>query len=100
MLELGRSNGKVTSSMPHQNIYGVEIIEYTGSNGRVHTKTVYDPNIISTEEFTNRGLSAVQNMPGKLNNYSGLYEFPDSQGVNWDIFVRNGEVITVYPSRN
>ena len=101
MSELRQNDGEIISSQPLQNIDGAKIIEYTGSNGRVHTKTVYDPSVISTEEFVNRSLSAVKNMPGELYDYSnGLYQFPDSQGVNWDIFVRNGEVITVDPLRN
>lgn len=61
-------------------------------------KTIYDSNIISSDEFINRGMEALNKIPGELSNISnGIQTATDNLGVKWNIFIRNHEVITIYP---
>ena len=97
--ELSASGGHVVSSTPVEGMDGVSVVEYQTSSGTIKTKTVFDSSVISTEQYLNRGMEALGNVPGELADLgSGLVSAPDSFGVNWDIFVRNGEVISMYPN--
>ena len=97
---------QIVSLTPHSQIQGVEIIEYqmpkldkTGTpipgeyqTGKPKVKTVYDPNVISTDEYLQRGIDAANN--GASNYPNGILPREwvgyDNQGVKWRGYYENG----------
>ena len=50
-------------------------------------------------EYIDRGLEALKKVPGELpNTNNGMQIVTDNSGLKWNIFIRNHEVITLYPS--
>ena len=96
--ELIASGGDLVSVTPVEGIDGVNVVEYQTALGRIKIKTIYDSNIISTEEYINRGMEALNKVPGELSDISnGMQTAPDNSGVNWNIYISDHEVITIYP---
>ena len=112
-VEFFKNDVEIVSRTPHPSMEGVETIEYhlpkldrTGQpipgeyqSGRPYTKTIYDPSIISDDEFISRGIEAANdalaNSPdGTL---SRTWEGTDSYGVPWRGHFENGEITTMYP---
>ena len=108
-----QNNVKIVSTTPNKNIKGVETIEYqmpkldkTGTpipreyqTGRPKVKTVYDPNIISTDEYLERGLKAANN--ASKNYKDGIlpreWVGVDNQGESWRGYYENGIISSMYP---
>ena len=111
--EFLKNDIQLVSSTPHPHIKGVEIIQYqmpkrdkTGApipgvyqTGRPKTKTVYDPNVISTAEYVQRGLEAANNgskiypngiLPREWSGY-------DNQGICWHGYYQDGRITSFYP---
>ena len=104
---------KVVSITPNNNIKGVETIEYqmpkldkTGTpipgeyqGGTPKVKTVYDPDVISTDEYLKRGLEAANN--ASKNYTDGILPREwvgiDNQGVSWRGYCADGEISSMYP---
>lgn len=59
-------------------------------------KTVYDSKTISTDDYINRGLEAYSKVPESVT--SGVHNYTDNSGTNWSMFIRNNELITLYPT--
>ena len=108
-----KNDVKIVKTTPNKNIKGVEIIEYqmpkldkTGTpipgeyqGGNPKVKTVYDPNVISTNEYLERGLQAANN--ASKNYTDGIlpreWVGVDNQGVSWRGYCENGEITSMYP---
>ncbi len=104
---------KIISETPHPNIDGVSKIEYqmpkrdkTGvpiageyQDGIPKLKTVYDSNIISTDEYLRRGLEAANNAASQYENGILPREWVgvDNNGVSWRGYCKNGEITSMYP---
>ncbi len=104
---------KIISETPHPNIDGVSKIEYqmpkrdkTGvpisgeyQDGVPKVKTVYDSNIISTDEYLRRGLEAANNAASQYENGILPREWVsvDNNGVSWRGYCKNGEITSMYP---
>ena len=111
--EFLKNDIQIVKSTPHSEIDGVEIIEYqmqkldkTGvaipgqyQTGIPKVKTIYDPNIISTDEYLQRGLDAANNaakycVDGILpKEWVGF----DKKGVKWRGYYRFGKITSFYP---
>lgn len=96
--ELDIAGGTLTDNM--QNVGGMDgvtYVEYTANTrtGKA-TKTIYDSNIISTDEFINRGLEAYANVPESIS--AGSITAFDNSGKKWSIYIRDNKLITMYPS--
>ncbi len=95
--ELANSKGDLTNTIePIDGIDGVNYVEYQTSSGDIKMKTIYDSDIISTDDYLNRGLEAYNKVPEKITD--GLHTYTDDSGVNWNIFIRNDKLITIYPT--
>ena len=104
---------RIISETPHPNIDGVSKIEYqmpkrdkTGvpilgeyQDGVPKVKTVYDSNIISTDEYLRRGLEAANNAASQYENGILPREWVgvDNNGVLWRGYCKNGEITSMYP---
>lgn len=104
---------KVISETPNPNIDGVTTIEYqmpklnkTGTpipgeyqSGMPKVKTVYDSNIISTDEYLNKGLQAANNAASQSPNgvLSREWVGVDNNGVTWRGYFENGNITSMYP---
>lgn len=83
---------------PVSGIYGVVIIKYRTTDGKVRTKTVYDSDIISTETYMRRSREAIEKIPFHLEQFSdGNLSSTDRYGTVWNHYIRDGQVITAYP---
>jgi hypothetical protein len=62
-------------------------------------KTVYDSNIISTDEYLRRGLEAANNAASQYENAILPREWVgvDNNGVSWRGYCKNGEITSMYP---
>ena len=68
--------------------------------------TIYDSNIISTDDYINRGLEAYANVPESVNGInpttgqsSGVSVTAlDNSGKEWNFYIRDNKLITMYPS--
>ena len=103
----------IVSSTPHPQIPGVEIITYrmpkrdkTGApipgeyqSGNPQKKTIYDPDVFSTDEYIRRGMEAANNaakmfpdgvLPREWSGY-------DNQGVEWHGYYHDGHITSFYP---
>ena len=97
--ELQASGGDLVNVTPVEGMEGVNVVEYRTASGNIKTKTVYDSDIISTEQYLDRGMEALSNVPGDLSGIpTGTQTATDSSGVSWNIFIRDHEVITMYPT--
>lgn len=108
-----KNDVNVVSTKPHDKISGVETIEYqmpaldkTGKpipnqyqTGRPKTKTVYDPDIISDDEFARRGIEAANDSASRSSSGSLDREWTgvDNQGVTWRGYTENDEITSMYP---
>ena len=104
---------KIISETPHPSINGVSKIEYqmpkrdkTGApipgeyqDGVPKAKTVYDSNIISTDEYLSRGLEAANNAAFQYENGILPREWVgiDNNGITWHGYCENGEIKSMYP---
>ncbi len=104
---------KIISETPHPSINGVSKIEYqmpkrdkTGApipgeyqDGVPKAKTVYDSNIISTDEYLSRGLEAANNVAFQYENGILPREWVgiDNNGITWHGYCENGEIKSMYP---
>ena len=96
--ELTASGGDIINVTPVEGVKGVNVVEYKTASGNLKTKTVYDSNIISTEQYLNRGMEALNNVPGDLSGIpNGTVVATDNSGVSWNIYISNHEAKTVYP---
>jgi len=95
--ELGNSGGDLTDTIePINGIDGVNYVEYKTSSGDIKKKTIYDSNVISTDDYINRGLEAYARVPESVTG--GSFTYADNSGTNWDIFIRNNKLITIFPT--
>ena len=92
-------------------ISGVKTVEYrmpklnadgkpTGEYGaRVFKKTIYDPDVISDNDFIKRGLEAANDALSKADDgvmpreWSGA----DGEGVTWHGYFEDGEITSFFP---
>ena len=104
---------QIVSSTPHPQIKGVEIICYqlpkrdkTGASipeeyqsGAPLTKSVYDPNIISTDEYLRRGIEAANDAAKSYPDgiLPRIWSGCDSQGIRWRGYYENGRITSFYP---
>ena len=97
--ELNRSGGSVSNETPINGMEGVSKVDYTTSSGKGKTKTIYDSEVISTEQYLDSGMEAVNKLPGELIDYNELppQTVEDNSGVKWYIAINNGNVGTMYP---
>ena len=87
--ELIASGGDLVGVTPFEGIKGVNVVKYKTAFKKIKIKTTYDSNIISTEEYINRGMEALNKVPGELSDISnGMQTAPDNSGVNWNIYIR------------
>ena len=106
---------QIISETPISNINGVTTIEYqmpkldrTGApipgeyqSGASKVKTIYDPNIISTDEYLDRGLQAANNAVSQYPDDILPREWVgvDNSGVTWRGYYENGEITSMYPEQ-
>lgn len=100
--QLDISGGDIVNEMTSiEGIEGVTYVQFTTSSGgdNVYKKTVYDSRVISTDEYLDRGMEALSNLPGELDSYEGLQHAEDNSGVGWAIYVngKTHQVTTMYP---
>ncbi len=94
---LDNSGGDLTNKIdPINGIDGVNYVEYKTASGDIKKKTIYDSSIISTDDYLSRGLEAYSKVPESITD--GLVTFSDDSGTNWNMFVRNDKLITLYPT--
>lgn len=106
--KLTEMGGKVEERVPCESIDGVEKIIYRlpkkGPDGKpteemrakTYSKTVYDANKISTDEYMRRGVEAANDAAkgGRLpREWSGT----DSRGVRWHGYTENDKIKSFYP---
>ena len=104
---------KIVSETPHPDIDGVTTIQYqmpkldkAGTplpgqyqSGVPKVKTVYNPEILSTEEYLARGLQAANNAASQYpsgvlpREWVGVDEF----GVTWRGYCMDGDIISMFP---
>ncbi|NMC56244.1 MAG: EndoU domain-containing protein, partial [Eubacteriaceae bacterium] len=108
-VEFFKNDIKIVKSIPSKDIEGITLHIYNmpklgkdrnpigGYRSIEFKKTVYDPNIISNEEFRKRGLEAANNSFNTNKILESDWEGYDSYGVKWLGFARNGEIITFFP---
>ena len=108
-----QNNIKIIDETPNPNMKGVTTIRYqmpkldkTGTpipgkyqSGTPKVKTVYDPTIISTDEYLNRGLQAANN--AALQDPEGIlpreWVGVDDYGTTWRGYYENGNITSMYP---
>ena len=94
---LDNSGGELTDTIESvSGIDGVNYVEYQTSSGDIMKKTIYDSNVISTDDYINRGLEAYAKVPESVTY--GSFTYTDNSGLNWNIFIRNNKLITIYPT--
>lgn len=88
---------KISYKMPKKDGQGNLTGEYQKS---IKMKTVYNPNIISTDNYIRWGLEAANNAASKLPNRRLGHEWSgvDNQGVRWRGYCnKDGEITSFYP---
>ncbi len=110
--EANKIGAKIENVTPSSQINGVENITYrmpsldktgnpTGSyKAGTLTKTVYDPSVISTDAYIQRGLQAANNAAkGTANGHLGReWRGVDNHGVIWHGYCNgNGEITSFFP---
>ena len=100
----------IVSRTSHPTLPGVEKILYrlpkkdpTGAvipgqfRTIVYTKTVFDPSLISLNEFIRRGVEAANNVTSI--NQDRYWQASDSFGILWDGYIRDtdGQIRTFWP---
>lgn len=103
--EIAKRGGIITSRKKSVDVEGFEIVTYRMPNGNggykptEHRKSVYDQNVISTDEVIRRGLeaSAVRIKSNGITN--GKFEGIDEYSVVWKILIENNQVTSVYVER-
>ena len=108
--EFFKNDVAIVSETPSK-ISGVKTVEYkmpklnadgtpTGEYGaRVFKKTIYDPDIISDDEFIKRGLDAANDAISKIDDsimpreWSGI----DSEGIMWHGYFEDGQITSFFP---
>ena len=108
--EFFKNDVEIVTETPSK-IPGVRTVEYrmpklnadgtpTGEYGaRVFKKTIYDPDVISDNDFMKRGLEAANNAISKADNgvmpreWSGV----DSEGITWHGYYTDGEITSFFP---
>ena len=96
--ELDIAGGDLTDNIQNvSGIDGVTYVEYTANTktGKA-TKTIYDSNVISTDDFIDRGLDAYANVPESVSG--GPVTALDNSGKAWNFYIRDNKLITMYPS--
>lgn len=96
--ELDNAGGDLTDNIQNvSGMDGVTYVEYTANTrtGKA-TKTIYDSNVISTDDFIDRGLEAYANVPESVN--AGPATAFDNSGKEWNFYIRDNKLITMYPS--
>ncbi|MEO3154843.1 polymorphic toxin-type HINT domain-containing protein [Ruminococcus bicirculans (ex Wegman et al. 2014)] len=96
--ELDIAGGDLTDNIQNvSGIDGVTYVEYTANTktGKA-TKTIYDSNVISTDDFIDRGLDAYANVPESVSG--GPVTALDNSGKAWNLYIRDNKLITMYPS--
>ncbi|EAG9291366.1 transposase [Listeria monocytogenes] len=92
-------------------IPGVSVVEYRipeldvkgNPTGRykktIYKKTIYDPKMISDEEYINRGLEAANNATSNPDDGSLSREWAgkDNSGKTWRGYYENGKITSFYP---
>ena len=97
LTELGNSGGDLTNTIQEINgMNGVTYVEYHTASGDIGRKTIYDANVISTDDFLDRGLEAYSKVPESVT--SGVHNYTDNSGVNWRMVIRNNSLITIFPT--
>jgi RHS repeat-associated protein len=106
--EFMKNNVNLISSRKHPNMPGVETITYQipsidGKSGKItgwkekkFEKTVYDPKIISDQEYIKHGKEAANEAAAKGTlgrEWSGY----DNKGIKWRGYATDGEVTSFYP---
>jgi len=99
----------IVSKEKHPTMPGVEKIEYqipsidgktgevTGWKAKVYEKTLYDPKVISNENYSRLGKEAANDAASK-GALGREWQGYDSNGVKWRGYTNsNGEVISFYP---
>ncbi|MCM1523226.1 MAG: CdiA family toxin C-terminal domain-containing protein [Ruminococcus sp.] len=102
--------GTIDSHIPSTQIFGVETVTYrlpkkdksgkpTSEYGRAFTKTIYDPKIIDTETYLNRGIEAANRTASRTKCKLGReWRGIDNNGVEWHGYCdASGEIISVFP---
>lgn len=101
-MKLAEENSlNILSERPVENFNGVSVIRYENPKSKqtwALTKTVYDQNVISVEDFISRGLSAANK--SKVMFVEGSNSAIDAYGVEWEVIVRDGVIKTLYPVLN
>ena len=106
--ELDIAGGDLTDNIQSvSGVDGVTYVEYTANTrtGKA-SKTIYDSNVISTDDFIDRGLEAYANVPESVNGInpatgrtSGVSVTAlDNSGKEWNFYIRDNKLITMYPS--
>ena len=106
---------QIINETPHLDINGVTTIEYqmpklyrTGTpipgeyqSGVPKVKTVYDSNIINTDEYIDRGLQAANNAASQYPDGILPREWVgvDDSGVTWRGYYESGEITSMYPEQ-
>nr|WP_262385101.1 CdiA family toxin C-terminal domain-containing protein [Paenibacillus curdlanolyticus] len=107
--EFMKNDVNILNVKKHDGMPGVEKITYqvpsldaktgqkTGWRAKPFDKTVYDPKVISDEEFIKRGKEAANNAASE-GTLGREWEGYDSQGIKWRGYTdENGEVTSFYP---
>ena len=104
---------KIVSETPHPDIDGVTTIQYQMpkldkagvpipdqyQSGVPKVKTVYDPEILSTEEYLTRGLQAANNAASQYPSGVLPREWVgvDEYGVTWRGYCIDGDITSMFP---
>ena len=106
--ELDNAGGDLTNNIQSvSGVDGVTYVEYTADTRTgTATKTIYDSNVISTDDFIDRGLEAYNNVPQAVNGINPqtgraqgvLTTAFDNSGKEWNFYIRDNKLITMYPS--
>jgi len=108
--EFFKNDVAIVSETPSK-IPGVKTVEYrmpklnadgtpTGEYGaRVFKKTIYDPDIISDDEFIKRGLEAANDAISKADDGIMPREWTgvDIEGITWHGYFEDGEITSFFP---
>ena len=106
--ELDIAGGDLTDNIQSvSGVDGVTYVEYTANTrtGKA-SKTIYDSNVISTDDFIDRGLEAYANVPESVNGINPAtgrtsevsVTALDNSGKEWNFYIRDNKLITMYPS--
>ncbi|MEC3605679.1 T7SS effector LXG polymorphic toxin [Bacillus glycinifermentans] len=110
--EFLKNKVKILSEEKHLGLDGIETVKYqmasldsktgevTGWKSKIYRKTIYDPKVISTEEFLKRGKEAAENA-AKNGTLDREWTGVDSKGIKWRGYLNtDGEVKSFYPEMN